>query len=67
MQPPAAPPREVPIKESDLPFACPPPKAPKWNLHPRVFLQLSRAHPRQSCPYCGTRYLLVQDHPPGGS
>lgn len=52
-------PREIEIRESDLPFACPPPNAPKWNMHPRVFLQISAQQPRQSCPYCGTSYRLA--------
>lgn len=57
-------PREVKIKAGDLPFACPPPKAPHWQLHPRVFIQISARQPRQTCPYCGTLYILETASPP---
>ncbi|MCH9704536.1 MAG: zinc-finger domain-containing protein [Proteobacteria bacterium] len=55
------PPRSVNIKTTDLPFACPPPGTAKWNMHPRVFIQISAKQPQQSCPYCGTRYVLTDD------
>ena len=47
------------ITEAELPFSCPPPDAPVWDLHPRVFLQIDRKQPEQSCPYCGTHYVLT--------
>ena len=53
-----SPPREVRLQAADLPFACPPPDAPKWSLHPRVFIPLSASQPVHNCPYCGTKYLL---------
>lgn len=59
--------RETIVKESELPISCPPRNTgsagsadsdSKWNLHPRVFIPLSRAQPRHNCPYCGAAYLL---------
>ena len=52
----AKPPQEVNVRRitaADLPFSCPPPDAPVWDLHPRVFLQIDHQNPQQSCPYCG--------------
>ena len=50
--------RQIKVKKSDLPFSCPPPNAPKWNMHPRVFIPLSPSKPQHSCPYCGATYVL---------
>ena len=57
-------PRVVRLRESDLPFSCPPPKTPGWNLHPRVFLPVNEKTPKAACPYCGTIYTLVANTPP---
>lgn len=56
----------VEVTEADLPLSCPPPKSPKWNLHPRVFLPLTAAKPERICPYCGTRYVLATAASGGG-
>lgn len=53
--------RTARIRSRDLPFACPPPSAPKWSLHPRVFIQISASQPEKRCPYCGTLYVLRDD------
>ncbi len=44
------------LSTSDLPLACPNPKMPVWNAHPRVYIDLSKGE--ASCPYCGTHYVL---------
>ncbi|MES2213048.1 MAG: zinc-finger domain-containing protein [Pseudomonadota bacterium] len=52
---------EKPLEEvtpSDLPLSCPRPNQALWNKHPRVFLTFDRAK-EVACPYCGTRYHLV--------
>jgi uncharacterized Zn-finger protein len=48
--------REVAVTEKDLPLHCPMPGAPLWARHPRVFLDVAKAH-EALCPYCGTRYV----------
>ena len=48
--------KEVAVTEKDLPFHCPPPGAPLWARHPRVFLDVAREK-EVRCPYCGTVYL----------
>lgn len=58
--------RTVHIKPSDLPFACPPPNAPAWAMHPRVFLQISKKQPEADCPYCGTHFVLTDEDASSG-
>lgn len=40
---------------------CPHPKAgmQRWDTHPRVFLHMTPEG--VMCPYCGTRYRLVEN------
>jgi uncharacterized Zn-finger protein len=59
--------RELPVvdvRADELPAYCPNPSMPVWNHHPRVYLELADSRP-VLCPYCGTRYRLVED-PEGG-
>ena len=53
----AAEPRQTEVTAADLPLHCPPPTAPLWARHPRVFLDVARRG-EALCPYCGTRYIL---------
>ena len=54
----------IDIVAADLPLHCPPPGAPKWSLHPRVFLDI--VHTGEAvCPYCNTRYVLKGKAPKG--
>lgn len=55
----ALPASQAPIEldASDLPAFCPNPRMPIWSAHPRVYLPVTAGH-GQSCPYCGTRYVL---------
>jgi uncharacterized Zn-finger protein len=48
--------RVVDVTEKDLPLHCPPPGAPLWARHPRVFLDVARER-EVLCPYCGTKYV----------
>lgn len=51
--------REVEVRASDLPLHCPPPGAPVWRMHPRVFLDVTQsADGTILCPYCGTKYVF---------
>jgi uncharacterized Zn-finger protein len=49
----------VEITARDLPLHCPRPEMSLWNAHPRVFLDVE-ASGEALCPYCSTRYVLVQ-------
>jgi len=54
----------VEVTAEDLPLHCPPAKAPAWNLHPRVFLDV--VHTGEAvCPYCSTRYVIKGEAPKG--
>ena len=48
--------KEVVVTEKDLPLHCPPPDAPLWSRHPRVFLDVAKTGSAM-CPYCGTKYV----------
>ena len=48
----------VMIDGKNLPLHCPADKKPSWNLHPRVFLDLTDTD-NVKCPYCGTEYRLI--------
>jgi uncharacterized Zn-finger protein len=56
--------RHVELTEEDLPFHCPPPGAPLWARHPRVFLDVAKAG-ESLCPYCGTLYVYKGAPPKG--
>ncbi|WP_295405013.1 zinc-finger domain-containing protein [uncultured Thiocystis sp.] len=50
----------IQVSRKDLPLSCPPPDAPVWNLHPRVYLPIEdEPHGEAVCPYCGARYVLT--------
>ncbi len=56
--------RLVDVTEKDLPLHCPMPGAPLWARHPRVFLDVAKAH-EALCPYCGTKYVYKGSPPKG--
>jgi uncharacterized Zn-finger protein len=56
--------RSVEVRDTDLPLHCPPPDTPLWRMHPRVFLDVSKAG-EVLCPYCGTRYVYAGTPPRG--
>ena len=56
--------RDVAISQKDLPLHCPPPDAPLWARHPRVYLDVL-ASGSVRCPYCGANYRYSGDKPKG--
>jgi uncharacterized Zn-finger protein len=57
-------PRRIEVQESDLPLRCPTPHVPVWAMHPRVFLNVTKAG-EVLCPYCGTQYVYKSAPPRG--
>lgn len=49
------------VTEADLPVYCPPPNAPLWNMHPRVYIEIEKEG-RASCPYCSATYQLAPEN-----
>lgn len=47
----------IKVDAKDLPVYCPGPKAPRWSMHPRVFLDVTKTG-EAACPYCGAHYEL---------
>ena len=52
--------RQVQVTAGQLPLHCPLPDAYLWNSHPKVYLPIE-ATGTAVCPYCGTRYILVDE------
>ena len=48
------------IRRAQLPLSCPLPEQYLWNAHPKVYLPIEDSG-EVVCPYCGTRYTLVDD------
>jgi uncharacterized Zn-finger protein len=48
------------VSKQALPFSCPQKDTPAWNMHPRVYIDLSDKK-GANCPYCGAHYQLVSD------
>ena len=51
------------VNAKDLPVYCPGPKAPRWSMHPRVFLEVTKTG-EATCPYCGAHYVQQSDVAP---
>lgn len=47
----------IEVGAEDLPLHCPTGNTPTWNLHPKVFLDITHTGDA-TCPYCGTQYHL---------
>jgi len=56
--------RVVEVQASDLPLHCPTSGTPVWRMHPRVFLDVTKAG-EMLCPYCGTQYVYKGAAPKG--
>lgn len=56
--------RTVEVTAADLPLHCPTPSTPVWNMHPRVFLDVTSTG-SILCPYCGTHYVFKGELPNG--
>lgn len=52
------------VTADDLPLHCPPPGAPLWAQHPRVFLDVVKEG-EVVCPYCSAKYVFTGEHPKG--
>ena len=52
--------RQVQVTARQLPLHCPLPGTYLWNSHPKVYLPIE-ATGTAVCPYCGTRYILVDE------
>ena len=50
--------QRVEVTAADLPLHCPMPGKRLWDSHPRVYLPIEK-NAEQTCPYCGTRYILA--------
>lgn len=50
--------QRVEITAQDLPLHCPMPGQRLWDSHPKVYLPMSESE-QQTCPYCGTVYVLL--------
>lgn len=50
--------RIVKISKQELPLSCPR-DANQAGMHPRVYIPLKNVGDEASCPYCRTRYRLV--------
>ncbi|HIH2763646.1 MAG TPA: zinc-finger domain-containing protein [Candidatus Azoamicus sp.] len=48
--------KEIIITKKDLPLSCPVKQV--WDGHPKVYLDI-KAEKMITCPYCGTKYKLV--------
>ncbi len=55
--------QRVEITAEQLPLHCPPPGKRLWDSHPKVYLPMQNRPTEhgneQTCPYCGTVYVLV--------
>ena len=55
--------QRVEVTAADLPLHCPMPGKRLWDSHPKVYLPIEEntdaGGGAQTCPYCGTRYVLV--------
>ena len=47
------------VRRADLPLSCPQPSMALWNSHPRVYLPIEAEGGQAECPYCGSKYRLI--------
>lgn len=47
------------VRHADLSLSCPMPDMRLWNAHPRIYLPIEDEGGTSTCPYCGTKYRLV--------
>ncbi len=51
--------KAIEVKAEERPVYCPIPEHQLWNQHPRVFIQLEENHKEAACPYCSTKFKLI--------
>jgi uncharacterized Zn-finger protein len=49
--------KKLTIQPKDLPLSCPTADMSLWNAHPKVYLPIEKTG-KETCPYCGTQYIL---------
>jgi len=47
----------VKVSKGSLPVSCPQKGTPAWDMHPRVYIELTDSK-SSSCPYCGAEYQI---------
>jgi len=52
--------KTVEVNRAELPLSCPQGEQMVWNAHPKVYLPIEK-HGNAVCPYCSTRYELVDE------
>ena len=50
----------IKVNKSSLPVSCPSKGTPAWDMHPRVYIELSDGK-SASCPYCGNHFEMTDD------
>jgi len=50
----------IQVSKRSLPVSCPQKGTPAWDMHPRVYIELTDEK-GSSCPYCGTQYQIVKE------
>ena len=48
------------VHPNELPLSCPTQDMPLWSTHPKVYLPIDKTG-SETCPYCGTRFVLKND------
>ena len=54
--------RQIKVNDSELPLSCPPRDERVWDAHPRVYLPIEEQG-EVVCPYCGTKFILLNFKP----
>lgn len=54
--------RHSEVTYADLPLSCPPRDERVWDAHPRVYLPIEEEG-EVVCPYCGTKFTLMNFKP----
>ena len=52
--------KEYLVHRHELPLSCPTDAMELWSAHPKVYLPLDVTG-RETCPYCGTCFILQDD------
>ncbi len=51
--------KTIKVSKESLPVSCPPKDTPAWDMHPRVYIEMSDSK-ESNCPYCGNHFELVE-------
>ena len=50
----------IQVNQSSLPVSCPPKESPSWDMHPRVYIEMTDKKGGE-CPYCGNHFELINE------